>query len=132
MPKRRRGAFTLIELLCSICIILILAGLTLGPVFNAFKRVKRFAAGDTPSELMERFRERMEKHLGPAPNYPARTADELYRAGLIDSVLRDFFRQKEVKYIPFSSSTPDTEPILMVEIAPGEIRTILKADIKKK
>jgi prepilin-type N-terminal cleavage/methylation domain-containing protein len=132
MNKRVQGGFTLIELLCSLCIILILASLLIGPVFKAFKKVKRLQGENTAWELMERFRERMAKHFGEAEKYPARTVEELYAAGYIDGNIRDFFRKKEVKYIPFSSTTPDTEPILMVEVAPGEIATLLKADIRPK
>jgi prepilin-type N-terminal cleavage/methylation domain-containing protein len=132
MRRPRQRAFTLIELLCVSCIILILASLMLGPVFKAFKRVKRLEGEWTGTELVERFRDRMEKHLGAAKEYPARSVQEMYAAGLIDYQLRDFFKRKEVRFIPFSSSTPDTAPILLVEVSPGQIMTLLKADIKPK
>lgn len=132
MRSKRRGAFTLIELLCSLCIILILVGLMLGPVMKAFKRVKRFQYEETATVLIDRFRDAMEKHFGAATNYPERTAEQLYADGIIDTHMRDFFRKKTVKFLPFSSKTPETAPILMVEISPGDVQTLLKADIRPR
>ena len=132
MRQHRQRAFTLIELLCVISIILILVSLMLGPVMKAFKKVKRFQSEETAVVLIDRFREKMEKHFGSAPRYPARSVAELYAAGLIDTPIRDFFKRKEVRFIPFSSATPDEAPILLVEVAPGQITSVLKADIKPR
>jgi prepilin-type N-terminal cleavage/methylation domain-containing protein len=130
---RWKRAFTLIELLCVMSIILILVGLMLGPVFKAFKRVKRFQGEETAYVLMDRFRDRMEKYFGdPLTVYPERSVEELYAGGFIDTNIRAFFRKKTVRFIPFSSKTPDTAPILMVEIAPGNVQTLLKADIRPR
>ena len=132
MRLRRKSAFTLIELLCVLTIILILVSLMIGPVFKALKRVKQFEGEMTHEALVERFRDRMQKHLGAASSYPERSVEQLYSAGLIDTYTRDFLRKKGVHFFPFSSATPDTAPILMFEVRPGEVFTLLKADLNPR
>jgi prepilin-type N-terminal cleavage/methylation domain-containing protein len=49
--ERRVRAFTLLELLCVIAIILILVGLMLGPIFRAYKRAKRLDGDDSSLDV---------------------------------------------------------------------------------
>ena len=131
MAARRQGGFTLIELMCVLCIIMVLVSMMLGPVMKAYKKAQRFSHEATLPEMTSRFQNRMQRWFGdPAARYPARTIEELHSSGYIDNAMQDFLRRAEVRFVPFSSETPGAAPILMVESPPGEIRTVLKADIR--
>ena len=102
---RRKAAFTLVELLCVLTIILILVGLMLVPIFRAYRKAKNFAWENDGFQLADRFTEKMRQHFGRAPEYPALTVDQLYEGGMIDSSLRSFLKDKRVQFVPFSSKT---------------------------
>lgn len=127
--RRKKAAFTLIELLCVMAIILILVGLMLGPVMRAYRKAKNFAWENNGHELVERFTEKMKARLGTAGEYPAMTVDQLYEAGIIDSALRTFLKDKRVQYIPFSSNVPDHTVILQATLAEKNVRIIFKGDL---
>ncbi len=111
---RRKAAFTLMEMLCVITIILILIGLMLGPISRAYRKAKNFGWENDGYQLADRFTDRMRQHFGSAAEYPALTVDQLYEGGLIDSGLRSFLKDKRVQFVPFSSKTPENAMILHV------------------
>ena len=131
MNGRLFGAagFTLVELLCVMAIILILVGLMLGPVMRAYRKAKNFAWENNGYELVDRFTEKMKARHGTAPEYPPMTVDQLYEAGIIDSTLRTFLKDKRVQYFPFASKAPDHTVILQATLAKKNIRIVFKGDL---
>jgi prepilin-type N-terminal cleavage/methylation domain-containing protein len=132
MRGRKRGGFSLIELMCVITIILILVGLMMGPIMRAYRKAKNFGWENDSYLLADRFADKMKQHFGSAPEYPALSADQLYEGGLIDSALRNFLRDKRVQYFPFSSKSADEMVILHVVIAKNSVYTLQKGDLKPK
>ena len=129
---RRKSAFTLVELLCVLTIILILIGLMLGPIFRAYRKAKNFGWENDGYQLADRFTEKMRQHFGSAPEYPALTVDQLYEGGMIDSGLRSFLKDRRVQFVPFSSRTPETAMILHVTLSKSSVHVVHKQDILPK
>ena len=102
----------------------------LSSVSRAFGRAKRWEWQENSRVLVDRFRERMTETFGRAPKYPALSVEQLYEARLIDTKLRDFLKNRNVKYFPFSSETPDSKAILTVYVSKNESHVLLKEHIK--
>ena len=132
MRRRKRSGFSLIELMCVITIILILVGMMLGPITRAYRKAKNVGWENDSYQLADRFADKMKQHFDSAPEYPALSADQLYEGGMIDSVLRNFLRDKRVQYFPFSSKAPDEMVILHVILAKNSIYALRKGDLKPK
>jgi prepilin-type N-terminal cleavage/methylation domain-containing protein len=134
--RREKGtedsAFSLIELMCVMTIIAILASLMLGPISKAFAKAKRFDWEQKSEALVNRFESQMRQQFGEALDYPALTIDQMFEGRIIDGTLRDFLKDKRVQFMPFSSSTPDAKPILIVTTGKNSSWTVTKADIKPR
>jgi prepilin-type N-terminal cleavage/methylation domain-containing protein len=130
MQRRRNAGFTLIELLCVMAIILILVSMMLGPVSRAYRKAKNLAGENNGTELVDRFTEKLSATLGRSTEYPAFTVDQLYEAGMIDSTLRTFLKDKRVRYFPFSSKEPDHKVILHAVLGPKLERVVFKGNLK--
>lgn len=133
MPRGKRSAFSLIELMCVMCIILVLVSLMMGPVLRAYNKAQRFRWENDSRHFYERFHDRMSAQfgkLGPEVKYPALSVAQLYDAGIIDSNLRRFLEDKRVKFYPFSSETPDEAIILIVNISKKDAWAFPKSELR--
>ncbi|MBI4662065.1 MAG: type II secretion system protein [Verrucomicrobia bacterium] len=129
---RRRG-FSLIELLCVIAIILILAGLIAGPILQAYRRVKEMKTEFESSGVVDLVQKRLKDFFVPLPAYPAHGLEELRRMGVFDSEMMRRVQAKEVIYHPFSSNDPEDTVIAEVLVrrkrSLREYHPILKKDL---
>jgi hypothetical protein len=57
-------------------------------------------------------------------NYPALTAEELHQRGVFDDQTMAFLKLRNVHFYPFSSTDPDTNPVLSVLVSPGHKMSI--------
>src|SRR5436190_8559305 len=119
--RESASAFTLVELLCVVTIIGILAGLMLGPIARAHARARDFKWQGEYAILMNDFRDRLANRFAGQKSYPAFSADALYENGIIDLRLHDFLKDKRVEYFPFSSIDPDEMVILKVSVSKNSI-----------
>lgn len=119
----RGGAFSLIELLCVMAIVSILAGLLLGAVGRAYQRARRFAAEMNEPAYMDQIRARTIAYARREPRFPRLTLDELVRRCDLDSRCAAFLRSAEVRYIPFSSQDPEDQAVIIHMVGKGKDAT---------
>jgi prepilin-type N-terminal cleavage/methylation domain-containing protein len=112
---RKAGGVTLIELLCVIAIIGILAAMLLGTISKAYMSARnkmwRFQADD----LRERIKEHLSKYYQSHTNYPVLSVDDFYKNGVFDEPIRSFLRCPHVQYLPFAMSDPTNKVIFQID-----------------
>lgn len=114
----RPQAFSLIELLCVMAIIAVLASLLLGAVGRAYQRVKSFAGESDNLVHLDELRIKLSQYVSTHPEYPLLTLDELLRRCPVSSKCERFLRSKAVAYHPFASHSPDLQVVLV--LYPGQ------------
>lgn len=117
--RRRMPAFTLIELLCVMAIIAILAGLLLGPAGRILGRARAMQWADHASAQTEAIRSQLHKILGGQKEFAQLSLGTLESTGWISAAQSRFLRDRRVHFTPFAGSDPDTLPVIVVEIKPG-------------
>jgi type II secretory pathway pseudopilin PulG len=111
----------LIELLCVMAIIAILASLLLGAVGRAYQRVRSFAAQNDQAVYVDEVRLKFSKLVADHPRYGTLTLDALLQLCPVSSNCERFLRSKDVTFTPFSSDTPDTDVVLSVKEGRNQI-----------
>ena len=129
-------AFSLIELLCVIVIIGILASLVLGPAAKALSRVRAADWADKAEAKILRIEEQLKKMHGSRLAYPAMTPSELRDAGILNDELVSFLKSSRVDYFPFSSADSTNHVILIVRFPRSFFggsyqQTLYKADLER-
>lgn len=119
---KRRGAktgFSLIELLCVIGIITILASMLLGAVGRAYLRAKRFAGEMDGPAYVDEMRIKLKRFTLEHPIFSPLTLDVVIRDCNLTPRCASFLRSKQVTYVPFSSRDPEEKVVLVHVIGTG-------------
>lgn len=119
--RRRLGshAVTLIELLCVLAIIAVLAALLLGPVSRVMKNARAMQWADIAERQTNLVVEELRRFLGDRVNYPLLTLDGLEGTGALGLEQVRFLRDKRVTFTPFSGADPDETIIISVQLESG-------------
>jgi len=117
-----RAAVSLIELLCVMAIIDILAGLLLGSVGRAYKRAKQFGQEMNEPAHVDELRTKVIAYAQAHPVFPRLSLDDLVRVTAINSRCERWLRSPEVEYMSFASSDPDEKVVLAVTRGEGTKR----------
>jgi len=125
----RRSAVSLIELLCVVVIILILASLLLGPVLRAYRKVKNFAGETEGSAVVELAVDRLRRFHLIHPTHGSLTADYLHREAIFDSKFMKYVREKKVTFFVFSSSDSDDKLIISYTFSTNNTGFVLKSRV---
>jgi len=126
------AAFSLVELLCVVVVIGLLAALLLTAVTAAYGRVKRMQQEFEGPSLVEYLRDRLTTFCERQGNYPALSAKQLHELDIFDSRVMDFLRWRGVEFHPFSSSDGTNKIVLEVRYSKSSMQLLLKSDLRRK
>lgn len=129
-----RDALTLIELLCVIAIIMVLAGLLLGPATRALSRLRADQWGEESSARLDSTVEQLRRHFRGRADFPQVTLEEIESKHLVGSQELAFLKDHRVTFFPFAGSDPDNQVVIHIDVRRGywtdpETRTALKGTI---
>ena len=116
---RPRRAFTLIELLCTIAIIAVLASLLLGASARVLKRMRAAEWGDKASFQLDLVRDQLRKRFQGLEDFPTVTLEKLEAEGVLSPTQLRFLRDRRVAYVPFSGADPTNLVVVAVRIESG-------------
>ena len=115
----RRPAFTLIELLCTIAIIAVLATLLLGPAGRVLKRVRADDWADKASAQLEGVKARLRSRYQGQADFPTVTLERLAAEDALEPSQLRFLRDRRVGFVPFSGADPTNFVVVVVRIERG-------------
>lgn len=119
---------TLVELLCVIAIIGVLASLLLGPVGRAMGKARRFKSEmETPVHI-ERLQTGMRRFAESHAEYQCPDLDALILfaqpGGPTERWLRQGLKDRSVRFNPFSHTTPDATIVVDITMPDGKGRIL--------
>ena len=116
---RRSPGVTLIELMCVIAIIAILAGMLLGPAGRALSKMRAADWADKAQIQVNDIRDRLRKKYQGETDFPTVTLGQLEADGILLPSEIVFLHDKRVVFTPFGGADPTKLVVVAVRIAPG-------------
>jgi type II secretory pathway pseudopilin PulG len=105
----------MIELLCVIAIIGVLAALLLGPVSRALKNARDADWADKASYQLERVIESLKAHYEGQAVSERLTVQQLFDRGILDEYQRRFLTDRRVEYHAFVTADPDSMVVIRID-----------------
>jgi prepilin-type N-terminal cleavage/methylation domain-containing protein len=112
-------AFTLIELLCTIAIIAVLATLLLGSAGRVLKRIRADAWGDRASAELELVKGQLRQRFQGRTDFPTVTLEQLEAEGILQPPQVSFLHDSRVGFASFSGTDPAGLVVVVVQIPHG-------------
>lgn len=131
---RHTVGVTLLELLCVIAVITILAGMLLGPVSRIMQKSWAMKWSEDGTDLLDTVVERLRQHYQGREDFPQVTLTTLEAGGLLDSAQLRFLKDRRVTFFPFAGTDPDEQVVIAVRFEAGflvdrHLKTASKGDI---
>ncbi len=132
-PVRPAGV-TLIELLCVMAIIAVLATMLLGPAGRALGKARALQWNNRAEALTGEISDRLRAVFAGQKEFRRVTLAELERDGVIFKSQAGFLRDSRVTFTPFAGNDPDDLVVIVVRLKPGflgggGILTVSKDDV---
>ena len=115
----RTSGVTIIELMCVMGLITILAGILLGPVSRVMRKARAMEWGDQAPRLLNSTVQRLRTQFQGKKDFPVVTLAALEEGGLLDPSHQRFLRDRRVTFYPFAGSDPDAAVVVLVRIESG-------------
>jgi prepilin-type N-terminal cleavage/methylation domain-containing protein len=116
---RQSAGVTMLELLCVIALITILAGLLLGPVSQALRRARAMKWGYEAPALLESTVSQLRKHFQGKKDFPPVTLASLETGSLLEPSQLRFLKDRRVTFVPFAGADPDEQVVIEVRLGSG-------------
>ncbi len=117
--RHHRTGFTLLELLCVIAIITILAGLLLGPVSRALQKARAMKWGNEAPVLLDATVTELRRHFRGMRDFPPVTLELLETGRLLEEAQLRFLKDRRVRFFPFTGADADDRVVIEVRIDAG-------------
>ena len=118
-PWRDSLAFTLLEMLCVIAIITVLAALVTGPAVRVLQRVRADQWSDRAHVLLHSTVEQLNRHLQGEHDFSLITLERLEATGWLREAEMRFLKEPEVTFSPCCGKDPDDRIVIEVELRRG-------------
>lgn len=116
--RRSDAAVTMIELLCVMVIIAILAGLLLPTVARAYRRVRGWAEVNEAPEVAELLRHATRSYCKANPNFAFASKSDFESKCLLNPKCRVWVEASLTQFVPFGYADPTNEIVLTVFLGP--------------
>jgi prepilin-type N-terminal cleavage/methylation domain-containing protein len=110
---------SLIEVLCAIAIIAILAGLLLGPVARALQRARAMQWAQDAEIHLEATVQQLGTHFQGKLDFPLVTLSQIEAQMLVSPSELRFLKDRRVTFHPFAGTDPDDQVVVQVRIEAG-------------
>jgi len=117
--RRVQAGFTLLELLCVIAIIIVLAALVLGVAGRVLKRLRNDEWGNKAEVRLQATVDQLRKHFAGQQQFPPVTLETIQAGHLVGSFELDFLKDRRVTFVPFAASDPDEKVVISVAVERG-------------
>lgn len=135
--RRPLGGVTLIELLCALAIIAVLATLLLGPASRALGKARAMQWNDRAHALTAEITDRLHQVFVGQKEFKRVTLADLEKDGLLTAAQAKFPRDDRVRFTPFAGSDPDELTVIQVAfkpafLDPGGIVQVTKGELTRE
>jgi prepilin-type N-terminal cleavage/methylation domain-containing protein len=110
---------TLIELLCVMAIISILATLLLGPAMRVLQKVRADDWADRAMADLQLTVTQLQAHFRGKVEFPEVTLEAIESIHLVQPAQLQFLKDPQVTFIPFAGSDPDDQVVIKVRLLKG-------------
>lgn len=111
-PHTPTGGVTLIELLCVMAIIAILMSLIAPAAFKALRKARQLAGEIQRPAFQEELQRKYTPYRLAHPNHPTLDREAFIQACGLSSKAAAWLTSSEVRFTPFSGTTPATSPVI--------------------
>ncbi len=119
LNRVRMAGVTLVELLCAVAIIAVLATMLLGPAGRALAKARAMQWNNRAHALTADITDRLHAIFVGQTTFTRVTLADLERDGLVTTSQARFLKEDRVRFSPFSGSDPDGLAVIEVELKPG-------------
>lgn len=119
IQSQRRSGVTLLELLCVIAIITVIAGLLLGPAARILKKMRADQWSNRASEELRLVVQQLRSQFRGREDFPAVTLERMASENLVGAAQLSFLRDRRVTFAPFAGSDADDKVVICVVLEAG-------------